>query len=144
MGAWAEFVGRPYVWQAWSHLLQSVKNRSERLQQPARHIRWRYRAEHPEESAIFDRAMTALAANAVERLVKAYNIARFRHVADIGGGQGQAIAGILFANTALRGTLFDQPHVVEKARTLLSKAGVDDRCDILAGNFLESAPISCA
>jgi hypothetical protein len=25
MGAWAEFVGRPYVWQAWSHLLQSVK-----------------------------------------------------------------------------------------------------------------------
>ena len=88
--------------------------------------------------------MTALAASAVETLVKAYNFARFRHVADIGGGQGQAIAGILFANTALRGTLFDQPHVVEKARTLLSKAGVDDRCNILAGNFLESVPISCA
>jgi hypothetical protein len=115
MGAWAEFVGRPYVWQAWSHLLQSVKT-GQNVFNRLHGIRWQYRAEHPEESAIFDRGMTALSASAVETLVEVYNFARFRHVADIGGGQGRGIAGILFANAALRGTLFDQPHVVEKER----------------------------
>jgi len=140
MGAWAEFVGRPYVWQAWGHLLHSIKTDQNAFSSLHGTSVWQYRIEHPEEGAVFDRAMTGLSGGAVETLVGAYSFADFRHVADIGGGQGQLIARILSANATLRGTLFDQSHVVDKAGALLTEAGVDDRCEIVAGNFFESVP----
>ena len=60
VGPWAAFIGRPYYWQAWSHLLHSVRTGENAF----RHVHgtdvWEYRARHPEEGAIFDRAMTGL------------------------------------------------------------------------------------
>lgn len=140
VGGWAAFVGRPYVWQAWGHLLHSAKTGENAFGSFHGKSVWQYRAEHPDESAIFDQAMTALSRGGVEALVKAYDFSQFQHIADIGGGQGQAIAGILAAHPTLRGTLFDQPHVVDKARALLTQAGVNDRCDVVAGSFFESVP----
>jgi hypothetical protein len=140
VGGWAAFVGRPYAWQAWGHLLHSVQTGENAFDNLNGESVWQYRAEHPDESAIFDQAMTALSRGGVEAVVKAYDFSRFRHIADIGGGRGQLIAGILAAHPAMRGTLFDQPHVVDKARALLTQAGVNDRCDIVAGSFFESVP----
>ena len=68
---------------------------------------WDFRAANPEESAIFDRAMTANSQSAMQAVVGAYDFSQFCHVTDIGGGQGQLLSGILTANPHLRGTLFD-------------------------------------
>ena len=40
----------------------------------------------------------------------------------------------------MRGILFDQPEVIEKAGALLEAEGVSERCDTIAGDFFESVP----
>jgi len=140
VGAWAAFVGRPYIWQAWGHLLHSVQTGETAFVNLNGKSVWQYRAEHPAENEIFNQATSDLSRGAVEALLKAYDFSKFQHVVDIGGGQGQTIAGILAANSAVRGTLFDQYHVVGKARSMLERVGLENRCDVVAGNFFESVP----
>lgn len=133
-GPWAAFIGRPYIWQAWSHLMHSV--RTDETAFPSVHGEsvWEYRAAHPEEGAIFDAAMTALSKDVAAGVVAVYDFAPFSRAVDVGGGQGALLGGILAANPALQGVVFDQPHVVARARSELDRLGVADRCDVVAGH----------
>jgi hypothetical protein len=137
---WAAFIGRPYVWQAWSSLIHAVRTGENAF--PHVHGRdvWTHRAEHAEESAIFDRAMTAISRGVVEAIVGSYNFGLFRCIVDVGGSHGALLAGILGAHPAARGILFDRPHVVSGAGALLQKAGVADRCTVVGGSFFEGVP----
>ena len=40
----------------------------------------------------------------------------------------------------MRGVLFDQPHVVAASATVLTAAGVADRCDVISGDFFTDVP----
>ena len=55
---WALLIGRPYFWQGWGNLLHSVQTGESGVRKVTGMDNWRYREQHPEESAIFDRAMT--------------------------------------------------------------------------------------
>jgi predicted O-methyltransferase YrrM len=101
---------------------------------------WEYRARHPEEGAIFDHAMTGLSRGIADAVVSAYDLSRFGRVVDVGGGQGALLAAILAVHPAMRGVLFDQPHVVSRAGELLRAAEVDDRCEVVDGSFFEAVP----
>ena len=140
VGPWAAFIGRPYFWRAWGHLLHCVRTGENAF----RHVHatdvWTYRSEHAEEGAIFDRAMTAISRGVIEGVVGSYNFGLFPCVVDVGGGQGALLAGILRSHRAVRGILFDQPHVVAGADELLRKAGVADRCEVVGGSFFERVP----
>jgi len=59
---------------------------------------------------------------------------------DVGGGQGVLLAAVLRAHPALRGVLFDQPHVLAGAEQMMAEAGVADRCARVSGDFFASAP----
>jgi SAM-dependent methyltransferase len=61
-------------------------------------------------------------------------------VVDVGGASGTLIAAVLEAHAQIQGVLFDLPHAVEAARTRLEVAGVADRCDLVAGDFLVGVP----
>ena len=140
LAGWAALIGRPYYWQAWASLLHSVRTGENAF----RHVHgadvWEYRARHPEESAIFDRAMTALTLRANRSLLAAYDFGRFGTVVDVGGGQGAFLAGLLAEYPAMNAVLFDQPHVVAGAEEMLRAAGVSDRCRIVAGDFFDRVP----
>lgn len=73
---------------------------------------WHYRAAHLEESAVFDRAMSGISRGVAEALIASYDFAAFACVVDVGGSQGALLAAVLAHHPALRGILFDQPHVV--------------------------------
>src|SRR6266446_9216022 len=77
MAAWASFIGRPHQWQAWGSLSHSVRTGENAY----RHVHgvglWDYLVGHPEEAAIFDRAMTGGSRGVVEAIVSAYNFATF-------------------------------------------------------------------
>jgi hypothetical protein len=139
--AWAAMVGRPYAWSAWSSLRDSVATGEPAF--PALHgmSAWEYRAEHPEEGAIFDAAMNSLATTAGGAVVDAYDFSGIGVLVDVGGGQGELLAGILAANLDMRGILFDQPHVVAGAGPVLERAGVADRCEVIGGSFFEQVPV---
>lgn len=130
---WAAFAGRPYFWAAWTDLLHGVRTG----EHPFRHVHgtdpWTYRAQHPEESALFDGAMASNTRRADTALLEAYDFGRFGVIADIGGGNGAFLSALLSAYPQLEGVLFDQPHVV-------ANAVVGERCRVVSGSFFESVP----
>jgi SAM-dependent methyltransferase len=140
MAGWAAFIGRPYYWQAWSELLYSVRTGENAF----RHVHdtdvWTYRSWNPAESAIFDRAMTTLSRRLSDAVLAAYDFGRFRTLVDIGGGNGALLAAILSAYPNVQGVLFDQPHVVSGAASILERAGVLSRCQRVGGSFFEAIP----
>lgn len=140
VGGWAAFIGRPYMWEAWGNLQQSVKTGENAFRHTHGANVWDYRARHPDESAIFDRAMTANSRRNTEAVLAAYDFGRFGQVVDVGGGQGGLLAAILTRYPDARGILFDQPHVVARAERLLRDVGVLDRCEIVGGDFFAAVP----
>jgi len=50
------------------------------------------------------------------------------------------LSALLDHYPAMRGILFDQPHVVANARSTLDAAGVGDRCTVVGGSFFEEVP----
>jgi ubiquinone/menaquinone biosynthesis C-methylase UbiE len=140
LAPWAALNARPYLWQAWGELMHSVRTGENAFAHVHGADVWEYRAEHPEEGAIFDRAMTGNTRRSNQAVVDAYDFGRFDTVVDVGGGQGVMLAAILQANPNVRGVLFDQPHVVAAADEVLRGIGVADRVRIESGDFFAAVP----
>jgi hypothetical protein len=134
LAGWAAFVGSPAHSQAWGHLLHSVRSGENAFCAVHGVDVWAYRVDHPQEGAIFDRAMASLTGFAHASLLAAYDFSRFRTVVDVGGGRGALLAALLPAHPALEGVLFDQPQVVAGAEEVLSDAGLTARCQIVGGS----------
>ncbi|MCC6947675.1 MAG: methyltransferase [Bradyrhizobiaceae bacterium] len=137
---WAKFVGRPYAWQTWAELLQSVRTGESVF----RHVHgceaFEYRARHPEENLLYDRAQAEISRGVSEAVAKSYDFSAFKQIIDVGGGQGGLLIRVLQVWDRLRGVLFDQPQVVANAGKALAAAGVLDRCEIVGGSFFDSIP----
>jgi O-methyltransferase domain/Dimerisation domain len=140
VGGWAAYVGRPAHFRAWGALLQAVRTGDSAFVSVHGCDVWEYRAQHPEDGAIFDRAMTDTSRRANRQLLEAYDLGRFDRVVDVGGGHGAFLAAVLAAHPALQGILVDQPHVVADAPAVLEAAGVSDRCAVVAGSFFDGVP----
>ena len=144
LGGWAAFVARPYHWDSWGDLLHTVRTGEAAFS--AHHEGesiWTWRERHPDESRIFDRAMSAIAGVVASRLVDAYDFERFSSIADLGGGDGTLLAAVLHRYPGARGVLFDLAHVIAGATSKLDAAGVADRCQLVAGSFFEHVPPGC-
>jgi hypothetical protein len=137
---WATLIGLPFEWNPWAHLLHSVRTGENAFRYVHGSGNFDYLSRHPEEQAIFDGAMSAISRRLSPAVLAAYDFSLLRRVVDVGGGTGTLLADILAAHPHLRGVLFDQPHVVERARLVLEAAGVADRCEIVGGSFFESVP----
>lgn len=97
-------------------------------------------AEHPDKAKIFDRAMTGIHGRGNNSVLDTYDFSGIQILADVGGGNGLHLTGILQENSDLHGQLFDLPHVVERARPQIEQAGLKDRCDLVGGDFFTSIP----
>ena len=143
VAAWAANIGQPYVWAATGALLHSVRCGESGFHSVHGTDPWNYRASHPHEAGVFDRAMTELSRRASAGVVAAYPFGEFRRIADIGGGNGALLAAILEANPHALGVLFDQPHVMAGCAAVLKASGVANRCECIGGNFFEAVPAGC-
>jgi hypothetical protein len=97
-------------------------------------------ARTPEEEARFDQAMSEPTRIAAVAVAATYDFASLRSVVDVGGGNGALLIGILKAHPHLRGTVFDQPSVAERARKQIAESGLASRCDAVGGSFFEEVP----
>ena len=138
LAGWAAYVGRDYYWEAWGHLLDSVRTGENAFRLLHGTDVWSYRSEHPAEGVIFDRGMVAQTGVSKQALIDGYDFGRFRIVCDVGGGYGTLLASLLDKYRTMQGVLFDQPHVVANAGDVLRD--VADRCRVVAGSFFESVP----
>jgi len=137
--AWAILVGREH-WQAWGHLLDSVKTGESVLYRLAGTDRSRYLDQHPERTAIFNQAMVELTRLIAPAVVQAYDFAGIKRIIDVGGGYGELLVAILQANPEASGVLFERPHAIEQGRQYLASADLAHRCTCMAGDFFEAVP----
>jgi len=133
----ARLFGRPHYWQAWSGLLHSTRTGQTGFDHVLGCGVWEYRRRHPEETGIFDRAMAAGTERYGETLLEAFDFSRFAHLVDVGGGDGMLLAKILGVHPHMRGTLFDQPHVIAG---VVPPPALADRCALQAGDFFATVP----
>src|SRR5262245_50778191 len=126
--------------RAWGDLLYSVETGEPAFRRVFGQDSFAYLAEHPEEAANFDAAMGAFTAQIATAVAAAYDFSGFRRVIDVGGGNGALLVGSLQAHPSLKGTLFDLPQVVERARPRLREIGLADRCEAVGGDFFADVP----
>ena len=129
----AIFSGSSYLWAAWAELEQTIRSGENAFERVHGKNAWQYRAEHPNDSAVFDAWMTSQTGAVNAAIVNGFDFSRFAHVVDVGGGHGALLAAILETNPEAQGTLFDQKHVVADAPTR-------ERMRTVAGSFFESVP----
>ena len=133
--------GSENFWATWGDLLHCVKTGETAFA----HLfgvpgTFDYLADHPEEAALFNAAMTNNSTLTAGGVAKSYDFSSARRLVDIGGGRGALIATILKAYPSLRGTLFDLPAVVTAARGELERAGVAGRCAVVGGDVFSAVP----
>jgi C-methyltransferase len=124
----------------WSLLVESVKTGKESVSGLRGKAGFEYLATEPELGELFNQAMTSVSELVVAPVVGAYDFTAYSTIVDVGGGHGRFLAEILAATPAARGVLYDLPHVVAAAPTLLRERNVADRVRIAEGSFFDSVP----
>jgi hypothetical protein len=95
---------------------------------------------HPDLGPILDAGMSSIHGYETGAMLDAYDFRGVRVLADIGGGNGSLLAGVLQRHPAIRGILFDLGHVVGRAAGNLQQLGVADRCQVIEGSFFDTIP----
>lgn len=124
--------------RAWTRLGDAVRSDRSAFELTTGQELFGYLDDHPEPAAVFHRAMNASAPGAA--LLQGIDIPADAAIADLGGGDGAALTGLLRDRPAARGILFDLPSAVEGAAPVLHDAGVADRCTVVGGSFFDAVP----
>jgi O-methyltransferase domain/Dimerisation domain len=140
MWGYPAFIGRPRHREIWGELLHSV-----RTGQDAPHHLWgvdgyQHLADKPEEIASFNAGQAAVSRTVAPAIIAAYDFSKFVRIVDVGGGNGALLAAILSASPRSSGVVFDLPHVVQEAASVIRPAGLDGRCEIVGGSYWDGVP----
>lgn len=136
----AIMLGQEWHWRAWGNLSHSVRTGQSAFEHLYGMTCFEYWAGYPEAGAIFDEAMTSRSGDENAAVVAAYDFSNVGTLVDVGGGHGSFLAAILKANPRVRGVLFERPEVTPGGKRHLEAAGLDGRCDVVAGDFFASVP----
>lgn len=133
----------PWTWQAWPLLDQAVRSGDHVFDTLYGKDFFSYLHEDAAESArVFDKAMTASSRQSAADVADLLDLTGVGHVADIGGGQGHVLAGLLERYPGLRGTLLDLPKVVAGADPRLRPGGaLADRAELVPGDVRRGIPV---
>ena len=127
---------QPYL--AFEQLLYSVRTGKPAFDKVFGLRRFDWLADHPEEAALFQRAMVALSQGGNEAVADAFDFRPFSRVVDVGGGHGQLLAAILARNPHLSGVLFDLAAGIAAAKA--DVGGGLPRTELVAGDFFDAVP----
>jgi len=125
------------LWQLWAHLDDAVREGTHRWKQT-------YGLEGPifshffrteEDKREFLMGMHGQGLISSPRVAAAFDLSRFRLLADLGGATGHLAVAACRRYPGLRAVVFDLPEVVPLARELVATSGVADRALVQAGDF---------
>jgi cyclopropane fatty-acyl-phospholipid synthase-like methyltransferase len=125
---------------AWGNLLFSVKSGELAFDDVFGMPNWQYWAGHPEHADVFNRAMSEMTAIIEPAVLSICDLSGAKTIVDIGGGRGTLMSSMLQAYPEARGIVLDLPHVIEQGRQLIAERGLQDRCELIAGDFFKAVP----
>ena len=132
----ARFLTRPGPWRAWDALDVALKGGIPH--EAAWGVaRYDYLRDHPEEARIFDAFMANFPDDRHHAVAAAYDFSKARLIADIGGGNGEALRHILTRFPNVRGIVFDRDDVVAATS---SEGLAGGRISMQAGSFFDGVP----
>lgn len=137
---WAAMRGEEWVTKPHCELLHAVRTGRPAFDHVFGMNAFEYLGKNPQASKAFDAAMRCLTAQTSRAILDAYDFSEFAKVADIAGGNGTFLIGLLKEYPALTGLLADLPHVVEGGRKAVEAAGLADRCECYPCDFFEEVP----
>jgi len=140
MRASARMFGADFKWSIVQALTHSVRTGEPAFEHVFGEEQFSYLSRHPEEARLFDEAMVSGSELINGAIIDAYDFSSFATLVDVAGGYGSTLCAILAAHPKLKGTLFDLPHVVDKARSFVESKGLQARCSLVHGSFLETVP----
>lgn len=136
----AVFLGEPFHARAVGDLLHCVRTGKPAFEHVHGARFFDYVTAHPDAAEVFDAAMTSNTSAQRDAVVEAYDFSGIGTIVDVAGGHGTLLAAILQAAPALKGILFDLPHVAAKARAVFEATGVDRRVEVASGDFFKALP----
>jgi SAM-dependent methyltransferase len=140
MRSWATFLDALGALRPFEHILDTIKTGRPGFDAAFGMGVFDFLAQHPENAATFDAAMSERTAAFAPSVAGAYDFSDIRTVVDVGGGQGTLLAEILRKHGHLHGVLLETPTVAARAEALLDATDIADRSEVLAGNFFEQVP----
>lgn len=99
-----------------------------------------YYAHNPRERAWHAGAMAGLSVDAGENIATHVDLTPYSTIVDIGGSLGVLLSRLLKAAPHAKGTLFDLPGIVERARAKTFDADVAERLSFVEGSFFTDPP----
>jgi hypothetical protein len=101
---------------------------------------WEYFASDPQAARIHDEMFVDQSNAIAPLLVDICDLDGVGTIVDIGGGYGGLSLPLLQRFPAMRGVVVDLPHAESGARAHIAAAGLDDRCEFVAGDFFAGVP----
>lgn len=98
--------------------------------------------ENPAMAELQDEAMAGFTQNARGDLLDVYDFPDGVIIADIGGADGTLLVELCARRPECRGILYDLPSSVSRAARTVRAAGLEQRVEIVAGDFFEVAPMA--
>lgn len=136
------WMGEEEHWRVYGHLLHSVKTGETAWEVVHGEPVFKSLFETmPELGGIFNKAMTSFSHQVVPEVLRAYDFSGVRKIADIAGGHGHILGGILKQHPAIEGVLFDLPPVLAGAGELLGGLGVAGRVELKTGDFFKEVDV---
>ncbi len=90
---------------------------------------------------IFNQAMTSVSHAQIGAVLDAFDFSGIGTLADIAGGHGHLLGAVLQKNPSMKGVLFDLGTVLAGAPALLASSGVQDRVEMIEGDFFSEIPV---
>ncbi|MEV0633538.1 N,N-8-amino-8-demethyl-D-riboflavin dimethyltransferase RosA [Streptomyces sp. NPDC050619] len=139
------FFCEPDVLAAYGGLVESVRTGVPAFQ--LRHQEPLYdflaRPQKKEVRDEFDAAMVEFGQYFADDFLTSFDFSRFSRFADIGGGRGQFLSGVLTAVPSATGVLVDGPAVADSAHKFLATQNLSDRVEVRIGDFFDILPAGC-
>jgi hypothetical protein len=140
---WVQYFGSASNCAAWCDLEGTLRTGGNAFERVHGMSVWAWFDAHPDERETFAQAMMGMTVQDAPVVATVYPFGEVKRLCDVGGGRGTLLSEVLIRHPHLRGVLYDAPGVIESARELLRRRGVEARVEAVAGSFFESVPAGC-
>jgi hypothetical protein len=134
------FIGDPFHFRIYADMVPTIKDGRTGAEHLFGKNVFDVFAEDKEEQKLFDNAMTSFSLRAVPTILESYDFSGIETLVDVAGGHGVLLTSIMQKYPAIKGILFDLPHVVTGGEPRIKQLGLTDRCQMVSGDFFKSVP----
>ncbi|PSL46023.1 O-methyltransferase [Saccharothrix carnea] len=134
------FLTDPMMWRPYEDVAHAVRTGEPAFDHLFGEPFYEHLRRDPVASDLFDRAMVQNDGPETYDLFDDLDARRYRRIADVGGGRGSFLAGLLRRHPGVTGAVCDHPLAIAGAADEFARCGVADRAEAIETDFFEKVP----